>query len=358
MKRPHIAHFMAIESDEHIHVRASITMKEQREIQLKMLNKDLPHFSPAAPLESLGLLSSSEFTIKIIGHDNNQNNIFEKIYESDSIGNIDIKLIRSLSKAPISYLDVFELKTMPGIEYHLGTFIPLKIATPKKIIISDFDKTLVETKYSTAKEVLLSLQKPLEYFPSIEESITLIKKYVDEGFQPFILTASPHFYENAIRDWLYQHNIFTAGIFLKDYRKIFSMFEEDLTSRDIKSQVFYKLNHLVNILLMTGIPEELVLVGDGFESDTLIYLTMTTLLTDRLDPWSVWNELNKSQSFHLNTKQVSRFLSKFYQLETLKNKSKKPKIKIHIRCKDLERKPHIMIEMLKKNLNIVNFYQA
>jgi hypothetical protein len=174
------------------------------------------------------------------------------------------------------------------------------------------------------------------------------------------VTASPHFYENAIRDWLYSNNIYTAGIFLKDYRKLFSLFEEDLTSRDIKSQVFYKLNHIVNIILMTGVPEELILVGDGFESDTLVYLTIASILSDKIDPWSVWNKLNKSEHFKLNTKQVSRFLSKFYQLETLKNQKNfvSPKIRIHIRCKDLNKKPDIHLDFLLRHHHLVHYYEA
>ncbi len=359
MKRPYLVHFIAIESDSHIHVRASFSLKESRALAL-LIDKDITKFSPTAPLESLGLLGSQEYVMRIIGYDAERNVVFRKDYESDSLGNFDIKFIRSINQIRITHLEVYEVKTSPGIEYHVGSFIPLKITTPKKIVISDFDKTLVETRYSTLKEVFYSLKKPLAYFPSIEDSIDLLKKYIESGYQPFIVTASPHFYENAIRDWLYANNIFTAGIFLKDYRKLFSLFEEDLTSRDIKSQVFYKLNHIVNIILMTGIPEELVLIGDGFESDTLVYLTICCVLNDKIDPWNIWNKLNKTQSFKLNTKQVSHFLSKFYQLETLKNQRDflPPKIKIHIRCKDIQKKPNISLDILKRHHHLVDFYQA
>ncbi|MFZ4713591.1 MAG: phosphatase domain-containing protein [Bacteriovoracaceae bacterium] len=359
MKRPYLVHFIAIESDSHIHVRSSLSMKESRALAL-LSDRDLTKFSPTAPLESLGLLGSQEFVIRILGFDTERNVVFRKDYESDSLGSFDIKFIRSINQVKISHLEVYEVRTSPGIEYHLGSFIPLKISTPKKIVISDFDKTLVDTRYSTLKEVFYSLRKPLAYFPSIGDSIDLFKSYIDLGFQPFIVTASPHFYENAIRDWLYSNNIFTAEIFLKDYRKLFSLFEEDLTSRDIKSQVFYKLNHIVNIILMTGVPEELILIGDGFESDTLIYLTIASLLNDKIDPWNVWNKLNKAQSFKLNTKQVSRFLSKFYQLETLKNQKdyQCPKIKIHIRCKDIHKLPEIKLDFLNRHYHLVNFYQA
>lgn len=358
MKRPYLVHFIAIESDDHINVRASVSLKEQRALAL-LIDKDITKYSPTAPLESLGLLSSNEFTLRLIGYNEHHEKVFTKNYDSDSLGNFDIKFIRSINQIRIHHIEVLEIKTSPGIQFNLGTFIPLKIDNPKKMIISDFDKTLVDTRYHTLKELMLSLRKPLSYFPSVQPSIDLFKDYIHQGYQPFILTASPHFYENAIRDWLYSNQIFTAGIFLKDYRKLFSLFEEDLTSRDIKSQVFYKLNHLVNILLMTGLPEELVLVGDGFESDTLIYLTITSLLKDNTDPWLVWNKLKQEQHFSLNTKQISRFLSKFYQLETLKEQMKKPiNIKIHIRCKDLNKKPTINLDFLDRHLDSVNFYQA
>lgn len=358
MKRPYLVHFVAIESDHHINIRASVSMKEQRAIQI-LMDKEPVKFSPTAPLEHLGLLSSSEFVLRIRGFDQDHHSVYQKDYESDSLGNFDIKFIRSINDIKINHLEVYEIKASPGIEYNLGIFMPLTIENPKKIIISDFDKTLVDTRYHTLKEVLLSLRKPLNYFPSIHPSIELLKQYIDSGYQPFILTASPHFYENAIRDWLYQNNIFTAGIFLKDYRKLFSLFEEDLTSRDIKSQVFYKLNHLVNIILMTGIPDELVLMGDGFESDTLIYLTINSVLNDSMDPWNLWNSLNQSQSFKLNAKQVARFLSKFYQLEALRRaRTSGTKVHIHIRCKDLNKKPEIKLDFLQRHISRVQFYEA
>ncbi len=188
-------------------------------------------------------------------------------------------------------------------------------------------------RYSTMKELFTSLRNPIHYFPPVASSIELIQDYIGKGYQPFVVSASPHFYENAIRDWLYQRQIFTGNIFLKDYRSIFSFFEGDLSTKDLRSQGFYKLNNIVNILLMTGIPDDLVLVGDGFESDTLIYLTLAAVLVGRYDPWTIWNNIKKEESFKLTNQQHFRFLSKFYQLKNMSDVHPPGKIKIYIRTK-------------------------
>jgi hypothetical protein len=84
---------------------------------------------------------------------------------------------------------------------------------------------------------------------------------------------------------------------------------------------------------MTGIPDDLVLVGDGFESDTLIYLTLAAVLVGRYDPWTIWNNIKKEESFKLTNQQHFRFLSKFYQLKNMSDVGPPGKIKIYIRTK-------------------------
>ncbi len=197
------------------------------------------------------------------------------------------------------------------------------------------------------RELFQSLRNPVSYFPPVDSSIDLIKRFIQAEYQPFIVSASPHFYENAIRDWLYQHQIFTGNIFLKDYRNIFSFFEGDLSTKDLKSQGFYKLNTIVNILLMTGIPEDMVLVGDGFESDTLIYLTLAAILIGRYDPWTIWNLIKREESFKLTNQQHFRFLSKFYQLKNMADARPKGKIQIFIRCKS-----HMLDQLNQRTFNL------
>lgn len=333
MRRPKLVHFTGIESDEYIHVRASMSYSSQANFHLlDEINQNLKEMVPTKPIQSLGLLSSNEFRLKVIGLTQEDQESTIRSFDSDSFGNFNFKIPHPES-AKVAKLKLFETRSHPGLELLIGSFIPTKIVKPKKILITDFDKTLVDTRYSTMKELFQSLRNPVSYFPPVESSIELVKKFANDEYQPFVLSASPHFYENAIRDWLYQHEIFTGNIFLKDYRNIFSFFEGDLSTKDLKSQGFYKLNNIVNILLMTGIPDDLVLIGDGFESDTIIYLTLAAILVGRYDPWTLWNLIKKEESFKLTNQQHFRFLSKFYQLKNMSDAHPRGKLKIFIRCK-------------------------
>lgn len=327
MKRPHLVHFLAIKTAEHIAVKASVTMKETN-----ILDKvDIDKITPRFPIQSFRLLNSSDFTMKVVALDENHREVYIKHYESDSFGNFYFKIpLTTEDRKKISVLQIYETKKTPGLEYILGSYIPLDISNGKKIIICDFDKTLVDTKYSTTKEVYRSLTSPLENFPVIPRSVDILKDYIKKGFHPFILSASPHFYEDAMRDWLYQNKIFTAGIFLKDYRKIFSIFEGDLTPKDLKIQGLYKLNHLLDILHMTGIPDELALMGDNFESDPLIYMGLSKMLKGRTEPRKMWAELKSFDAFQLSRKQDSQLLNKIYQLHSLILREDKRQIKVEV----------------------------
>jgi len=244
---------------------------------LEELNRNISELVPARPIQNLGLLSSHVFSLKLHGFNESDEEVFIKIVDSDQFGNFNVKIPLE-SDESISRIIAYETKYHDGIELFLGVFFPIKIKTPKQIVISDFDKTLVDTKYSSLKEVYQSLKNPIQFFPPVKVSIDLLNQQLEKGHQPFIVSASPHFYEKPIRDWLYQNNIYTSNIFLKDYRTIFSLFQGELATKDIKSQGFYKFNTIVNILLMTGIPDDLVLMGDGFESDTIIYLALASIL--------------------------------------------------------------------------------
>lgn len=333
MKRPHLVHFLAIVTDDSINIKASITMKEN--LIAQNLDLDIP--TPKFPIHALRLLNAYQFTMKIIGLSKDQKEIYRKSFESDSFGNFNFKIPLTKDRESIEILQIYETRKRPGLELHLGTYIPLRIFTPKKIIICDFDKTLVDTKYSTTKEVYRSLTRSLAENPTVMSSVEILHRYIRKGFHPFILSASPHFYEDAMRDWLYKNSIFSAGIFLKDYRHFFSFLEGELTTKDLKFQGLYKLNHLLDILLMTGIPDELVLMGDNFESDPAIYLTLAKVLSEDIDPWVIWNEIKEQDIFQLKKKQNSQFLNKIYQLDNLltrKKKSgggKKIALKIYIR---------------------------
>jgi phosphatidate phosphatase APP1 len=351
---------MAIESDNHISIRASLSYSESK--SSKYLKSNISNISPASPIQSLGLLSGNDFRLLIIGIDDNHQEIYRKEYDSDSFGNFEIRFLNTHDNKKVSAIQAYEISTCPGMELLIGTFIPIKVKSPKKVVISDFDKTLVDTKFSTPKEMYESLRRPLNYFPKIDSSIDMLKNYIKDGYRPFILSASPHFYENAIRDWLYQNEIYTGNIILKDYRKVFSLFEGDLTPKDLKSQGFYKLSSLVSIILMTGVPDELILMGDGFETDPLIYVTLSSVLRGDADPWQVWNSLKQKEGFKLTTKQQSRFLTKFYRLSNLA-KEKRPKdISIHIRCnqemrEQIENKT-FSVDFLNQFKSLISYYTA
>ena len=356
MKRPYLVNFTAVDSDDRISVKAAVTdsktpMAEKRTGQ---------RLNPTSPIQSIGLISSDEYRIKVEGLGVGQSVIFTKEYESDRFGNFDFVMPNTVMGEAIEKIQVYEVSYEPGIEILMGSYLPFKIEDPKKVIISDFDKTLVDTKYSTAWELFQSLRSPIHHFPVVQTSLDLFFKYTEDKYQPFILSASPHFYENAIRDWLYQNKIYAGNIFLKDYRNIFSLTQGILTTKDLKKQSFYKLNQLVNIIVMTGIPEELTLMGDSFESDEFIYLVLAAVLIDRHDPWQVWNIVKAEKSFELTTKQNFHFLSKFYKLGEMSRASRVKKLNIHIRCtkENLEvtkNKTH-PFEFIQAKKSLVEYY--
>lgn len=340
LKRPHLVHFLAIKTDEHIALKASVTMKSPT-ITVPGANKEIS--TPSFPVQALRMLNAYLFHLKIVGLNKEQKEIYKKVVETDSFGNLSYKIPLIENRAEIEVFQIYELKKNPGLEILLGTYIPLKITPPKKLIICDFDKTLVDTKYSNTREVYESLTRPLEYFPTVHRSLDILRDHINQGHHPFVLSASPHFYEEAMRDWLYQNQVYTAGIFLKDYRKVFSFLEWDLSPKDLKVQGLYKLNHLLDIILMTGIPDSLILMGDNFESDPIIYLTLARMLKEESEPWSLWNQLKKEDAFQLNRKQNGQFLNKIYQIQNLINRKKTHShenlnidIKVYIRKKAQE----------------------
>lgn len=354
MKRPNLVHFLAIKTDEYISVKASCTMKEWRGPAVV----DLSGITPKFPIQDFRLLRSSQFKIRLIGLNEKKEQIFKKTYDSDNFGNFNFKIPLYNDRKEITVLQAYEIKKNVGLQIHLGSFIPIVITGRKKLVICDFDKTLVDTKYSSTKEVYNSLTKPLSSFPTVSNSLSLFTGYIENGFHPFILSASPHFYEDSMRDWLYQNKVFTAGIFLKDYRRIFSIIEGELTPKDLKIQGLYKLNHLLDILIMTGIPDELVLMGDNFESDPIIYLTLYKVLNKDIEPWKLWKSLRSDDAFQFNKKQNSQVLSKFYQLGSMISaKENKCIVKIHIRKKANEKEISIN-PVLKLDSKAIELYDG
>lgn len=330
MKRPHLVHFLAIQSNNSLNIRAAVTMKENDIAQ----GIELDSITPRFPIQAFRLLNAYKFVLKVIGLDDQQNEVFKKEIESDSFGGFSFKIHLNESIDKTKALQVYEIGKRKGLDILLGTFIPLKMDSPNKVIICDFDKTLVETKYSNVKEVYRSLTEPLDSFPTLDNSVSILRGQIDKGFHPFILSASPHIYEDAMRDWLYKNRIFTAAIFLKDYRKVFSIFDQGLAPKDLKHQGSYKLGQLLDILTMSGVPNELTLMGDNFESDPLIYISLSSIVRHEMDPWEVWQRLKKHSAFSFTSKQDTEILNKIFHLQSLLDgKGKDINIKILIRKK-------------------------
>ena len=273
MARPRLVHFMAVATNQFISVKASITLGNK--VSLKGVS---------IPIYGLPLLWGHSVEMKILGYGDGNQCLYCESFESDGWGTFNFKIPLRGKRKKISILSIYEVGHNPGIEWFLGAYMPLKISSSKQVIVSDFDKTLADTRYSTTGEVYASLTGPLSDFPPLQNSVKIFKDYITKGFHPFILSSSPHFYESAIRDWLYAQGIYRAGIFLKDYRRVFSLVETILTLKDIRTQGLYKLNQLLDILLMTGIPHKLVLLGDNFEEDPAIYAVIILLLYQKKNP--------------------------------------------------------------------------
>ena len=359
MKRPQLVHFLCIMTDTNISIKASVTLKDSK-FQMsgnQLLEGELP--GARFPIQAYRLLNSYQFIMKLVGLGKDHKLCYKKVFESDSFGNFNFKIPLTENSRDIEMFQIYEVSRSPGLDLHMGSYIPLKIQGEKKLVICDFDKTLVETRYSSTKELYNSLTRPIEYFPTLAESLKILKNTINQDFHPFILSASPHFYEEAMRDWLYKNEIYSAGIFLKDYRQILSFFDGELTPKDLKSQGLYKMNHLIDILLMTGIPDELTLMGDNFESDPVIYLTLSMLLYDDYDPWHLWSQLKKQDAFLLSKKQDAKFLNKIYQLSSLVSEQKKIKkdlnVLIYIRKRNLEDCIEVP-DFFKKRQNLIQTY--
>lgn len=323
-KRPYLIHFIAILAEKRISVKIAIGTKDSG------IN-DADALLPTA-LDGLYMFNKSTYRIKLQAFSDDKL-IGSREYESDSFGSFNFKFPSSVNDKKITRLKVYEIGSNEGVEFMLGEFKPYEIHNPKKILISDFDKTIVDTRYSTPKELYYSLSRPVDHYPRIEKSYDMIQEFIKNSYQPFILSASPHFYENAISSWLKRNNIQDAPVFLKDYRNFVSFRSGVFSRKDFKEQGFYKLDQLVNILLMSTIPNELILMGDCFESDELIYLTLSAILLGRMDAWNIWDKLKHNKNFSLTGKQNSIFLSKLYKLNE-KAKDAKPEIKIFIRYKE------------------------
>jgi hypothetical protein len=103
-------------------------------------------------------------------------------------------------------------------------------------------------------------------------------------------------------------------------------------------------------------------MGDNFESDPIIYLSLACLLKQSQDPWQLWNYLRKEEAFRMNKKQNSILLNKVYQISNLLGPwlAQNPEgvdIKIFIRKKVDEDRLDIP-GIVSEHLSLVELYQG
>lgn len=317
-KRPKIISINSVITENYLSVRGLVGVEPVKNINLKHIT----------PVSRVRLLKKKKFNIHFKINDNHSS------LETDQYGFFSYRERVSFNDSLSSNIE-FTLHAKQDSDatlYFLGSYQPSILTKQKKIVISDFDKTLVETKYKTFKEVYQSLTLPIINFPTLKFQTEFLKEKINEGHLPFILSSSPNFYGPSIKEWLKLNNIPSDNIFLKDYRQFLSLFPSDLFLKDISSHGVHKLSQLINIYLMTNIPSEIVLMGDNSESDPLIYSIFAKIAADDFSPDDLWNEIKSKKEFLFTNTQSLKFLNKLYQAKNLnRNKKAKTKISIYIR---------------------------
>lgn len=305
------------------------------------------------PISRLTLLKKNKFNIfiQILG----ANESHEQIITTDSFGNAFLNQ-KLKSNLDIKF-KVYVNDRVQNIRFYLGEFKPSTLDDKRKIIISDFDKTLVDTKYSNLKELYNSLTKPVSDFPKVKNFLKLFKDYISDGYLPFILSSSPNFYGPTIKQWLSEQDIGDQNIFLKDYRHFFSFFSTELFFKDISTHGVHKLNSLLDIFLMTEIPNHIVLLGDSSEADPLIYSIFYKISLGSFAPDDLWDEIKSKKEFRLTDSQSLQFLAKLYEVKNkLTKKNRETIIDIFIRNVPGKRFNKQVPSFITEEFKKINFY--
>ena len=80
---------------------------------------------------------------------------------------------------------------------------------------------------------------------------------------------------------------------------------------------------------MTTVPQKLVLMGDNFESDPMIYATIALLLVENREARQIWQDVSTRPEFQFTSQQNGQILGKLYQLESMKQQQ--CEVQIYIR---------------------------
>jgi len=325
--RPYLIHFHCILVKTKLSLRVGVSSRSS-----KYFSKN--NLIPSIPIREFRLLKKNNFVAKIVIKLEG-NSIYEKVLETDQFGHLKFQInLQNYTEQQLinSEVSVYEVSTFKGIELSLGKTTPALINNQKPVIITDFDKTLVDTKYKTTVEVYHSLTSPLNAFPTVEKTLDKIMPEVQQGTPLFVVSASPHFYEAPIRNWLKSKKINDSGIFLKDYRQFLSFQNTELFSKDMKVHGTFKLSQLLNLIYMLEAPSKVILYGDNSETDPLIYCIFYYLLAEHFDVRNTWEKIKNLEAFQLTPFQDSKLLNKLHMIQALKRKTNHVfKIEIYIR---------------------------
>ncbi len=117
MRRPKLVHFSGIQSDEYIHIRASMTYSAHGKFEfLDEINQNLKEITaivPTKPIQALGLLSSNEFRLKVVGMSSDDREVTNRSFDSDSFGNFNFKMPQP-EDSGVAKLRLYETKSHPG----------------------------------------------------------------------------------------------------------------------------------------------------------------------------------------------------------------------------------------------------
>lgn len=350
--RPYLIHFHNLLVDHQLSIRVGIS---SRPIKFFKINSS----KPSVPIKDFRLLKKNNFSAIIKIEDQLGQTKYESKVETDQFGHLNLRMSLPQDLAEIIQdltINVYEDTTLPGFDLLLGKSKINQINPEKEILISDFDKTLVDTKYKTTVELYHSLTSPLETFPTVESTLKILTPLLKDENPFFVVSASPHFYEASIRDWLKKQKINDLGIFLKDYRHFLSFQNTELFSKDIKVHGTFKLSQLLTLVYMLDIPKKLVLFGDSSETDTLIYVLFFHILTEMNDVTTEWEKIKHLEAFKLTDFQDTKLLNRLHLIQTKKRvKNYKPRMKIYIRKINPTDKPEVP-EWLSPYLDNVTFY--
>jgi len=283
-------------------------------ISIQDVNFSMDDFK--TPKDAFLSLTHKDFHLKITITDTDQKQQ-DFFFQTSPYGDFSLKLpYFSLCQS----IDVFIQENDNYI--FLEKILPINLPSPLNFIFCDFDQTLIETKFKTLKELYRALKTSLNSFSTIYSSVELFRSY--SHYYSFILSASPYFFHDLIKNWLKNQDIFPNKILLKDFRKILSL-KEELSFKDFKDQAYYKISKILHIILLYGYPQNLVLIGDSIESDLLIYSIIKKILSFDSDHKILFDEI--FSTIKLTTKQKTDLSEKILELSQWREV---PKLKIEI----------------------------